>query len=160
MERIRIYFSFPFYFLNKIGFSDSQQLSFYLGIFVIGSYLSFYFFLKIVFEEANDLIRSVASVFYALNIYTLYVFTYAWGYSPIQSIYIFVPILVGLWFVFLKKQKTSHAIIFVIILFFASSGFLNPAFALSFFIFLVIFSIALVILGKSKCIDDGIRRMH
>ena len=42
-------FYFPFYLLDILGISESSQLSFYLGTFIFGSYLSFYFFRNTVY---------------------------------------------------------------------------------------------------------------
>lgn len=144
-----LFYSF-FYFLNKIGISNTAQLSFYLGIFIFGSYISFYLFLKLLFNKINNSVKVISSLIYSLNLYTLYIFTYAWGYSHYQSLYIFVPLLVGLFIKFLREKKTIYGILFAVVLFFSSSGFANPAFALSFGILLIILTITLVFLKILK----------
>ncbi len=141
--RAGIFYAF-FYFLSRLGISDSLQLSFYLGIFIFGSYVSFDIFARLLFKEISDLPRALVSLFYALNLYTLYVFTYAWGYSHYQFLYIFIPLLTGLYVKFLRSRKNVYAVYFALALLLASPGFANPAFALAFFIFLFVLTIFLI----------------
>lgn len=128
--RASIFYSL-FYFLDKIGISSTGQLSWYLGIFIVGSYISFDLFTRLIFKKVNQLNRFLISLFYALNLYTLYIFTYSWGYSYYQSLYIFIPLLVGLYLRFLKDKKFIFGAWFVLALLAGSSGFGNSAFALS-----------------------------
>lgn len=126
-----------FYFLSLIGVSESVQLSFYLGFIIFGAYLSFWIFTKLLFKDSTDLQRSLTALFYALNLYTLFLFTGNWGYSYFPSLYVFIPLLFGLLIKFLKSRNLLYGFWFCLILFFGSSGFGNPAFALSFVIFSV-----------------------
>lgn len=135
-----------FYFLHKIGISNTGQLSFYFGIFILGSYISFYLFLKLIFNQASNSVKTISSLIYSLNLYTLYVFTYAWGYSHYQSLYIFIPLLIGLFIKFLQEKKIIYGILFTLVLITSSSGFANPAFALSFGILLLILTTTLIFL--------------
>jgi len=132
-----------FYFLDLIGMDDTAQLSFYLAIFILGSYISFFVFSKI-FLKTTDLIRTVSSLFYALNLFTLYVFTANWGFSYFLSLYIFVPALTGLFIGYLERSEKKFLLIFGIVLFFSSSGFGNSAFFISFIIFLTVIFLALL----------------
>jgi hypothetical protein len=125
-------FYFIFYLLDLAGVSDSGQLSWYLGIFIVGSYLSFSIFTKLIFEKASDVERMLVSLFYALNLYTLLIFTENWGYSYFQSLYIFIPLIFALYIKFLETGNFRFGALFCLSLFLASSGFGNPAFALSF----------------------------
>lgn len=141
-----------FYLLSFVGISESIQLSFYLGFIIFGSYLSFQLFSRFIFPKSDDLSRSLASLFYALNLYTLFLFTGNWGYSYFPSLYVFVPVLIGVFLKFLNSQKFIYGIVFCVVLFLASSGFGNPAFALSFAILL--FFLTLILLYVKKNIPD------
>ena len=136
-----------FYLLDILGVSDTAQLSWYLGIFLIGSYVSFSFFSRIVFA-AEDKIRMLASLFYSLNLYTLFLFSGNLSFSHYPTLYIFVPALVGLFIKFLKTEKIEYGIFFVFVLLLSSSGFGNPAFVLSLSIFLLLIFVALSISGS------------
>lgn len=125
-----------FYLLDELGVSDSVQLSWYLGLFIFGAYLSFYTFVRLAFKNTSDFIAFLTSLFYALNLYTLTYFSYSWGYSHHEFLYVFIPLLAGLFLKFVKTEKNIFGAYFVLALFFASSGFGNPAFALSLSIFL------------------------
>lgn len=120
-----------FYLLDSVHISDTAQLSWYLGIFLVGSYLSFLAFCACVVPGASKIARVVMAVFYAANLYTLYIFTATWGYSSYQIVYIFIPVLSGLYIRFLETRKDTYLIWFFTVVFLASSSFGNPAFALS-----------------------------
>lgn len=147
--RASIFYS-AFYFLDKIGISDTGQLSWYLGVFIIGSYLSFDLFVRLIFRKTSDFNRFLISLFYALNLYTLYIFTYSWGYSYYQSLYIFIPLLFGLYLRFIKNGRFIFGGLFLLVLFLGSSGFGNPAFALSLAIVLFFLTCFLVIFKYIK----------
>lgn len=131
-----------FYLLDKVGVSDTVQISWYLGIFLIGSYLSFLTFCSLVFPASSRHIRSLVSLFYATNLYTLYVFTATWGYTSYQIIYLFIPLLAGLFIRSLESKRGIYSNLFLLVAFLTSTSFGNPTFALSsgiFFFFLGIF---------------------
>lgn len=134
-----------FYLLDRLHISETAQLSWYLGIFLIGSYLSFIGFTRLVFGKINSAIAVSGALFYALNLYTLYIFTYSWGYSHFQILYVFIPVLTGTYIVFLRSWRVSSAAFFLLFLFLASSGFANPAFAVSLFIFLLLLTFFLTL---------------
>lgn len=141
-------FYFIFYIIDNLGVSNSNQLSFYLGLFVFGSYISFWISTFLLNLKVTYFQRMALSLFYALNIYTLYIFTYTWGYSHYQIFYVFIPVLVGLYIKFLKSENFLFAAFFSLVLFFSSSGFANPAFALSFSILIMLLTVALAITGQ------------
>ncbi|PIR73468.1 MAG: hypothetical protein COU40_01885 [Candidatus Moranbacteria bacterium CG10_big_fil_rev_8_21_14_0_10_35_21] len=146
-------FYFIFYLLNRLGVGDTIQLSFYLGIFIVGSYISFDAFSRLIFTKSKNLIRMLVSLFYALNTFTLFYFTGNWGFSHYLWLYIFIPILIGLFLKFLETEKFIFGVWFLFFLFLASSGFGNPAFFLSFslfLVFLVIFFVVFKYLKPSK----------
>ena len=90
------FFYFIFFVLDKIGLSNSIQLSFHLGFIIFGAYISFWIFSRLLFKEVSDFKKSAISLFYALNLYTLFLFTGNWGYSYFPSLYVFIPVLIGL----------------------------------------------------------------
>lgn len=135
-----------FYILDKLQVSDTMQLSWYLGIFLLGSYVSFLSFCRLILPSASGIIRMLSSLFYATNLYTLYIFTATWGYISYQSLYAFIPLLVGLYIKAITTQKIRYILWFVLSTFFASIGFSNPAFALSFGIFFFFLTILLPLL--------------
>ena len=120
-----------FYLLDSWHISDTAQLSWYLGIFLVGAYLSFLAFCSCVVPKASKIVRVIAAIFYAANLYTLYIFTATWGYSSYQIVYIFIPVLSGLYIKFLETRKNIYLVSFFMMVFLASSSFGNPAFALS-----------------------------
>ena len=134
-----------FYLLDRLHISETAQLSWYLGIFLIGAYVSFIGFTRLVFGKINNKIAVSGALFYSLNLYTLYIFTYTWGYSHFQILYIFIPVLTGTYIAFLRSWRMYYAALFLLFLFLASSGFTNPAFAVSLFIFLLSLTIFLVL---------------
>jgi len=143
-----IYYSI-FYLLDILNVSNSMQLSWYLGLFIVGSYISFGIFSKLVFNT-SDRTRSLASLFYALNLYTLFVFTGNSSFSYYPSLYIFIPALSGFFIKFITTENNLYGVFFVLVVLLGSSGFANVAFVLSFFIFLIIIFLAFAVLGIVK----------
>lgn len=132
-----------FYLLDVLRVSDTAQLSWYLGIFLFGSYASFLAFSFLVFSHVSRLTRTFVALFYALNLYTLYIFTASWGFSHYQIVYVFIPILTGLYIRVLETQKAIYVFLFFLAMFFASMSFSNPAFALSLGIYFFLLTILL-----------------
>lgn len=143
-------FYFVFYLLSKLGISESVQLSWYLGIFIFGSYIAFDIFSRLLFGDISDPKKMFVSLFYALNLYTLFIFSGNWGYSYFPSLYIFIPVLLGLFIKFLETHRFIFGSLFGLVLLLSSSGFGNPAFFISFFIFLVLVFFSLAIAGHIK----------
>ncbi len=131
-----------FYVLDALGVSDTGQLSWYLGTFLFGAYISFLVFCRLLFPRMSEWVSVAVALFYATNPYTLYVFTSVWGFTHYQIVYIFVPILTGLYIRTLRDKSFLYSLWFLFVVFFASMSFGNPAFALSFgiyFLFLTVF---------------------
>jgi hypothetical protein len=152
-----IYYSI-FYLLDFLKLSDSAQLSFYLGIFIVGSYISFGIFSKIVFRS-DDKTRALTSIFYALNLYTLFLFTGNAGFSSYPTLYIFIPVLAGLFIKFITTEKNIYGALFALTILLGSSGFGNMAFVLSFSIFLSIIFLAFAVTGIIKIKKSLIARI-
>jgi hypothetical protein len=132
--------------LSLFDNNDTLNLSSTLGFFIFGSYLSFYLFSKLLFK-ASDFIRSSFSLIYALNVVTLLFFTmHGLGYICFFYLYIFIPLLVGLFIRFLVSGRFHFLALFCLCLFCASPGFGNPAFALSLALVLFVLMVLLVAL--------------
>jgi len=147
--RASLYY-FIFFILGSLGISDTFQLFWYLVIFIFGSYISFFVFLKLIFEKISGAGKTLLSLFYSLNLYTLFVFSGNWGFSHYQCFYIFIPILFGLYIKFLETKKNVFGALFALVLFFASPGFTNPAFALSFGIIVFLLTSFFLLFGAAK----------
>lgn len=141
LGRASLFFSI-FYFLSSIGISDTGQLSWYLGIFLFGSYFSFLWFRSLLFPYISRGVATLMALFYATNVYTLYIFTATWGFTNYQILYVFIPALVGLYIRALRDNGYQIVRWFFLFMVLASMSFGNPAFALStgiFFFFLTVF---------------------
>jgi len=144
-------FLLPFYFLDFLRVSPAAQLSFLVGFFIFGSYFSFYLFTRLFFEKSSDFLRSSVSLFYALNLFTLYIFTmHALGYTHFFFLYVFLPLLFGFFLKFITKQKFIYLALFCLTLFLASPGFGNPAFFLSFLLAILVLTGTLFLVKKIK----------
>lgn len=132
-----------FYLLDVFGVTSTAQLSWYLGIFLFGAYISFWLFCRLMFPRTSELIAAGLSLFYATNVYTLYIFTATWGFIGYQILYVFIPVLTGLYMKTLETRKNSFILLFFAAVFVASMSFGNPAFALSLAIYFFLLTIAL-----------------
>lgn len=139
---------FFLYVLDFFGAGNHLQLLAHIGFFTLASYVSFYVFTKLFFK-AGDLVRSGLSLFYSLNLFTLYIFTsHSLGYSPFFWLYISFPLLFGLFFKFLETGRANHLIFFGLVSFIFSSGFGNQAFMFSLVIVLFLTAVMMVVLKK------------
>lgn len=120
-----------FYLLDLLGVSPTAQLSWYLALFLFGAYLSFWLFCRLLFPRAAFSVTALISLFYATNVYTLYIFTATWGFTSYQILYVFVPALVGLYLKTLVSDDKLFLFSFLLVIFLASMSFSNPAFAVS-----------------------------
>lgn len=141
--RQAIFFYSIFYLLDLVGFTDTAQISWYLGIFLLGAYLSFLIFCQLLFPVSRGITRTLGALFYATNLYTLYIFTATWGYLSYQSLYLFVPVVTGLYVRSLMAREWRYVWWLLVAIFCASMGFSNPAFALAFGIFLCLLTMLL-----------------
>lgn len=134
-----------FYVLDSFGVSDTAQISWYLGVFLFGAYASFLAFCSLIFPRISSISRVLISLFYATNLYTLFIFTSTWGYTSYQILYIFIPLLVSLFIRMLEGRNVQHLFLFLFVSFIASTSFGNPAFAVSLTIFLFFLFVALLL---------------
>lgn len=148
-----------FYLLDVLGVTSTAQLSWYLGIFLFGAYVSFWLFCRLIFPHIPKWLATVLSLFYATNVYTLYIFTSTWGFTSYQILYIFIPALTGLYMQALWTRKNILAFLFLLVIAFASTSFGNPAFALSLAIYFFLLTIVLFVFRFAHFDWDMIKKI-
>ncbi|MCW4025760.1 MAG: hypothetical protein NWF01_12140 [Candidatus Bathyarchaeota archaeon] len=140
-------FYYPFYLLSELSVSASAQSFLYYFIFLAASYVSFFFaskkFIKPQFNHSFEL-RLLFSLIYTFNPYTLYVFTYTWGYSPFLFLYPLIPAIFSLTYTYFSSQNVlSRTLPALGVVFFAA----NIAFGnFSFYVALNLFLLAFIVL--------------
>lgn len=116
--------------LYKIGFSYSQIANSIMFLFLVCSFYSFYFSLKIFDKENN--IPYIHKIFlsgiYSLNNFTLSIFTYSWGYTSFFLIYIFIPLLFVFFIKIFKEYNYKYFYGFLIIFLISTISYGNPGF--------------------------------
>ena len=132
-----------FYLLDLVGVSYAGQLSWYLGLFLISAYASFFLFCRLIFPTTQASLATLFSLFYATNVFTLYVFTSTWGFTSYLLLYVFIPGLTGLYLKVLATQERKYIFSFLLLAFAASMSFSNPVFALALGIYFFLLTIAL-----------------
>lgn len=136
-------FYLPLALLDFLGVSDTTQLSWYLGFFLLGAYGSFLVFAKTLFRRAPSYLVAFFSVFYAANIYTLYIFTTTWGFTQYQILYVFIPAVTGLYIRALQSTNKKYTFWFFVVAFLMSVSFGNPAFAVSMGLYMFLLTVGL-----------------
>ena len=99
-------------------------------LFLICSFYSFYFSLKI-FDKENNISYTneiLLSGIYSLNNFTLSVFTYPWGYTSFFLIYIFIPLLFVFFIKIFKEYNYKYFYGFLLFFFVSTVSYGNPAF--------------------------------
>lgn len=144
--RVSLFYTL-FLLLQKIGISPAAQLSWYLGVFLIGAYVSFWLFSRLIFSKLNEWWTMAVAIFYATNVYTLYIFTASWGFTSYQILYVFVPALVSLYIKVLTESKASQWGWFFFVVGLASMSFSNPAFAVSLGLMFLLLTVLLLGVG-------------
>lgn len=140
-------FYFIFYRLPEFfGLNNTNILSYILFLFLLLSYLSFLFSIKLLFKNNNKAINALFSLCYALNLTTLYFYTFIWGFSHQIIIYIFIPVLTALFIKFIETCELNYMLGFLLFLFLSIPAYGNPAFfvALCFFLSLIFLGLILV----------------
>ena len=148
-----------FYLLDVLGVTSTAQLSWYLGIFLFCAYVSFALFCRLIFPHASKLIAAGMSLFYATNVYTLYIFTATWGFTGYQILYVFIPALTGLYMKAFETRKWSFAFLFLLTGFLASTSFSNPAFAVSLGIYFLLLTTTLFVFRFTSLDRDAMKRL-
>ena len=134
----------PYYFVfylipSYIGLEDSQILSFILFLFLLISYISFNFSLRIIFGKKKGLLTILYPLLYSLNLTTLYFFTYTWGFSHQAFLYTVLPLVIATFYSYQKDSNLKNLALFLLSLFLSVSGFANSAFFLALCLFLLLF---------------------
>jgi hypothetical protein len=136
-------FYLPFFFLSQLNISPSLQSFLYLFIFLAGSFLSFFIAAK---RFTSNVVKTfelslLLSIIYAINPYTLYVFTYTWGYSPFLFLYPLLPLIFGLTYSYLNNKNTfsKDLLGLGLVFFLCNIAFGNFAFCVSLILFLSLF---------------------
>ncbi|MHB8278407.1 MAG: hypothetical protein ACYDIA_12245 [Candidatus Humimicrobiaceae bacterium] len=143
---------FPFwafqYVLYNLGFSLPTIANLIIFLFLIGSFYNFFFALEIICAGIKLNIKFLASLVYALNIFTFIIFTgtvvLAWGYSGFFFIYIFIPLIFALFIKTINNFTIKNVLSFSVLFFISAISYMNPAFLfglffLEFLFFLIIF---------------------
>lgn len=156
--RASIFYGF-FYLLDVLGVTNTTQLSWYLGIFLFSAYFSFALFCRLIFPHTQKWIAVALSLFYATNVYTLYIFTATWGFTGYQILYVFIPALTGLYMQALKTRQHRFIFLFLLTTFIASMSFGNPAFALSLSIYFLLLTIILFVFRFASFDWDVVKRI-
>ena len=148
-----------FYLLDILEVTSTAQLSWYLGIFLFGAYLSFWLFCRLIFPHTAKWLAVAFSLFYATNIYTLYIFTSTWGFTGYQILYVFIPALTGLYLQMLRTRRSIFSFLFLLCAALASMSFGNPAFALSLSIYFVLLTILLFVFRFTSFDRDAVKHI-
>ena len=148
-----------FYLLSVFGISETAQISWYLGIFLFSAYISFFLFCRVLFPGVGKGIAAALSLFYATNIYTLYIFTATWGFTNFQILYVFIPILTALYLKVLVSREKKFIFFFLLAAALSSVSFSNPAFALSLGIYFFLLTAALFIFRVARFDSDVFKKI-
>ena len=154
----------PYYFLfyiipSRIGFSDSQILSFVLFAFLFMSYVSFYISQRLLFGKRHNLTEKLFPLLYSINMTTLYFFTYTWGFSHHIFLYITLPVIVSAFYLSIREFRLKHILLYLISLLISIPGFTNPAFFVALVFMLISFLIGLIFLNDIKISKLLIKRI-
>lgn len=156
--RSSIFYGF-FYLLDILGVTSTAQLSVYLAIFLFGAYFSFISFCRLIFPHTVKWASVGLSLFYATNVYTLYIFTSTWGFTGYQILYVFIPILTGLYMKVLETSKSSFVFLFLLVMAVTSTSFGNPAFALSLGVYFFLLTLILFGFRFASFDRDAVKRI-
>ncbi|OGC77325.1 hypothetical protein A2619_04790 [candidate division WWE3 bacterium RIFOXYD1_FULL_39_9] len=144
------YYLFLYLLPSMAGLTDSQILSFVFSMFLFLSYVSFFWMLRILFGKDKPLLQSFFSLLYALNLTTLYFFTYTWGFSHQVFLYIPLPLLIAYFYKYLRSPNLKSLAVYLILLGVSMVGFGNSAFFFALVIFMGLFTLALLLTGLVK----------
>lgn len=121
-----------FYLFQKvlyfIGFSSSIIANIIIFLFLVSSFYSFYFSIKILTKNISENIRFIGALIYSLNIFTFAILSYSSGYTGFLFIYIFIPLILAFYEKILCEFSRFYLAIFCIIFFISIISFSNFAF--------------------------------
>jgi len=146
-----LFVTYPFYLIigmmGLLGASSSFIAGIYLFIILYFSYLSFFLGIRYIVPNISKEIRIFLSLIYALNNFTVTIFTHSWGFNHHFLIYAALPLLIGIFhkILFSKKIELRYLVILMMILSVGFMVFNNLAFVfLIFFIYILIIILGLV----------------
>lgn len=148
--------TFPFYslvaLLSYLGLSSNTIAGFYVFFILYFSYIGFYLSIKFLYQDLSERIRVGSALVYALNNFTLTIFTYPWGFSHHFLIYIFIPPLVLIFLkILIEENKWFKYFIYFSIIFLASTiAYNNPSFLILLFFVQFLLIVLLLIFRKIR----------
>ncbi len=140
--------------LEWLGIQGGTQLSFLFLVFLFGSYISFWLFLKWVVPHLRLSLRWLSALVYSLNLYTLHLALLGDVFSPRVFLYIFLPLATGAYLSFLKKPSVVMGAWFVAGFFAASLGFVSAEVVVAFVLFLALLKVGAFLSGWAKWSRD------
>lgn len=143
--------TFPYFvshILTLLGFSDTQILNLKFFNFIFLSAISIYLSCCLLANfKVKPLICFIVALFYAFNTFTIYGFSASWMYHPYFDIHITLPLI---WVLFTRGLTDNNKVYLsasIITMLFSLSAFSNPVFLLTLFIFLMLSTILLMLIG-------------
>lgn len=154
--------AFPFYLfqyiLYNVGLSYSYIANFSIFLFMIGSFYSFFFATRIINDSVDDVIRILGSAIYALNIFTFYIFTHPWGFTPHFMIYVFIPMLFAIFGKSIAHLSLKNVMSFSVLFLISTVSFSNIAFFMAFIFFQFVLTFTFII-TKRVSVAKTIKRL-
>ena len=136
-----------FFLFDVVGLSDGAILSVHLFFFLVGSFLSFSWFLRKLIPDTSGAVGMLFSLVYALNTLTLSFFVSGWMFSPALVLYPFLPALVASFLLCLRAPAVRTGGIFLILLFFASAACTHAETVVALYLFLILLTVAAFAFG-------------
>lgn len=139
--------AYPFYLfkyiLYNLGFSYANIANSIMFLFLIGSFYSFFFAIRIINSNIPEYLRLLCSAIYSINIFTFTIFTYPWWITHHFIIYIFIPLLLAFFQKLVTDCSVKNIAYFIIIFLISTLGFNNIAFLAALLFFQMLLLIAL-----------------
>lgn len=148
--------TYPFYsiigLLGYLNISSGAIASILMLIILYFSYLSFYLSIKYLFPNLSTGLKIGGALVYALNNFTLTIFTYPWGFTHHFLFYVFAPPLLFLFLrIYLDKKINLKLIVLFVITFIASIiAYTNLNFLVILTYLFIIFLVVLLVLRRVK----------
>lgn len=136
------------YVLFNFGFSYANIANAILFLFLISSFYSFFFAIRIIDEKIPNNIRLFSSANYAINIFTFTIFTYPWWITHQFIIYIFIPLLFAFFEKLVIRCLRKDVVYFTILFLISTMGFVNVAYLAAFLFIQVLFLIVSFVTKK------------
>jgi hypothetical protein len=147
--------------LGWLGWSSGALASAVLFLILYGSFLGLYWALPLFFPNIRKDIRFGSALVYALNNFTITIFTYPWGFSHHFLYYIFFPLLLGLFLRMLLDQRgfRRHLPAFIVVFILSTPGYNNITFLFLLILIQFVFFVVLVAMKKIRLSGSTILRL-